>query len=144
VQLIQRGDKKHFEFKVVPGSLKEGHTQIRAVLAAGGKNYSEGYTLVTREDLASAYYYQPALQRVSIVDIKVPKDLKVAYIPGAGDDSDCAAAVGIDLTVLPQKSLRVRIGRLRTIVPRHPHLPPGRTSRPTTRGSWTTFQRAAR
>ncbi len=86
VQLRQRGDKKHFEFKVVPGSLKEGHTQIRAVLAAGGKNYSEGYTLVTRDDLAAAYYYQPALQRVSIVDVKVPKGLKVAYIPGAGDE----------------------------------------------------------
>ena len=28
----QRGDKKHFEFKVVPGSLKEGHAEIRAVL----------------------------------------------------------------------------------------------------------------
>ncbi len=32
VELRQRGDKKHFEFKVVPGSLKEGHAQIRAVL----------------------------------------------------------------------------------------------------------------
>ena len=56
-----------------PGSLKEGHAQVRAVLTAGGKSYSEGYTLVTREDLASAYYYQPAVQRVSIVDVKVPK-----------------------------------------------------------------------
>ena len=84
VELRERGDKKHFEFKVVPGSLKEGHAQIRAVLTANGKNYSEGYNFVTREDLASAYYYQPALQRVSIVDVKVPKDLKVAYIPGAG------------------------------------------------------------
>ena len=73
VELRHRGDKKHFEFKVVPGSLKEGHTQIRAVLTAGGKTYSEGYTLVTREDLASAYYYQPAVQRVSIVDVKFPK-----------------------------------------------------------------------
>ena len=106
VQLRQRGDKKHFEFKVVPGSLKEGHTQIRAVLAAGGKNYSEGYTLVTREDLASAYYYQPALQRVSIVDVKVPKDLKVAYIPGAGDEIPTVLQqIGMDLTVLPAEKL---------------------------------------
>ncbi len=106
VQLRQRGDKKHFEFKVVPGSLKEGHTQIRAVLAAGGKNYSEGYTVVTREDLASAYYYQPALQRVSIVDVKVPKDLKVAYIPGAGDEIPTVLQqIGVDLTVLPAEKL---------------------------------------
>jgi LmbE family N-acetylglucosaminyl deacetylase len=106
VELQQRGDKKHFEFKVVPGSLKEGHTQIHAVLTAGGKNYSEGYTLVTREDLASAYYYQPALQRVSIVDVKVPKDLKVAYVPGAGDEIPTVLQqIGIDLTLLPPEKL---------------------------------------
>ena len=93
MELRQRGEKKHFEFKVIPGSLKEGHVQIRAVLTAGGKTYSEGYTLVTREDLASAYYYQPAIQRVSIVDVKVPKDLKVALHPGRGRrNSDRAAA----------------------------------------------------
>jgi LmbE family N-acetylglucosaminyl deacetylase len=106
VELSQRGDKKHFEFKVVPGSLNEGHTQIRAVLSSGGKNYSEGYTFVTREDLASAYYYQPALQRVSIVDVKVPKDLKVAYIPGAGDEIPTVLQqIGIDVTVLPAEQL---------------------------------------
>jgi LmbE family N-acetylglucosaminyl deacetylase len=106
VELRQRGDKKHFEFKVIPGSLKEGRAQIRAVLAASGKSYSEGYTLVTREDLASAYYYQPALQRVSIVDVKVPKDLKVAYVPGAGDEIPTVLQqIGIDLTLLPAEKL---------------------------------------
>jgi LmbE family N-acetylglucosaminyl deacetylase len=106
VELRERGDKKHFEFKVVPGSLKEGHAQIRAILTASGKNYGEGYTLVTREDLASAYYYQPALQRVSIVDVKVPKDLKVAYIPGAGDEIPIVLQqIGIDVTLLPADKL---------------------------------------
>jgi hypothetical protein len=106
VELHQRGDKEHFEFKVVPGSLKEGHAQIRAVLTAGGKTYSEGYTLVTREDLASAYYYQPAVQRVSIVDVKVPKDLKVAYIPGAGDEIPAVLQqIGINTTVIPAEKL---------------------------------------
>jgi LmbE family N-acetylglucosaminyl deacetylase len=106
VELGERGDKKHFEFKVIPGSLKEGHAQIRAVLAANGKNYSEGYNFVTREDLASAYYYQPAVQRVSIVDVKVPKDLKVAYIPGAGDEIPTVLhQIGIDVTVLTAEKL---------------------------------------
>ena len=50
-------------------------------------DYSEGYSLVTREDLDSFYYYQPALQRISIVDVKdCPGILSVAYIMGAGDD----------------------------------------------------------
>ena len=61
---------------------------------------------MTREDLASAYYYQPALQRVSIVDVKVPKDLKVAYIPGAGDEIPTVLQqIGIDVTVLPAEKL---------------------------------------
>jgi len=118
VELHQRGEKKDFEFKVVPGSLQEGHAQIRAVLTAGGKNYSEGYTLVTREDLASAYYYQPALQRVSIVDVKVPKQLRVAYIPGAGDEIPTVLQqIGIDVTVVPAEKLAAEdLGKYGTIV----------------------------
>jgi len=106
VELHSRGEKKDFEFKVVPGSLKEGHTQVRAVLTAGGKSYTEGYTLVTREDLASTYYYQPALQRVSIVDVKILKDLKVAYVPGAGDEIPTVLQqIGINTTVIPAEKL---------------------------------------
>ena len=118
VELHQRGDKKHFVFKVVPGSLKEGHAQIRAVLTANGKSYSEGYTLVTREDLASAYYYQPALQRVSIVDVRVSKDLKVAYVPGAGDEIPTVLQqIGIDVTLLPAEKLASEnLSEYRTIV----------------------------
>ena len=118
VELRQRGEKKDFEFKVVPGSLQEGHAEIRAVLTAGGKNYSEGYTLVTREDLASAYYYQPAMQRVSIVDVKVPKRLKVAYIPGAGDEIPTVLQqIGIDVTVVPAEKLAAEdLGKYGTIV----------------------------
>ena len=123
VELRQRGDKKHFEFKVVPGSLKEGHTQIRAVLSAGGKNYSEGYTLVTREDLASAYYYQPAVQRVSIVDVKVPKDLKVAYIRApATRFRPCCSRSELTSRDSGGKACRRRLAQLRNDRSRHPRL----------------------
>jgi len=118
VELHQRGERKDFEFKIIPGSLQSGRAQIRAVLAAAGKAYSEGYTLVTREDLASAYYYQPALQRVSIVDVKVPQNLKVAYIPGAGDEIPTVLQqIGIDVTVLPAEKLASEdLSRYGTIV----------------------------
>ena len=106
VEVHHRGEKEHFEFKVIPRSLKEGRAQIRAVLTAGGKTYSEGYTLVTREDLASAYYYQPAVQHLSIVDVKLPTDLKVAYIPGAGDEIPTVLQqIGINVTVIPAEKL---------------------------------------
>ncbi len=106
VALRDRGDKKDFEFKVIPGGLKEEHTHIRAVLSVNRQNYSEGYTFVTREDLASAYYYQPAVQRVSIVDVKVPKNLALAYVPGAGDEIPTVLQqIGIDVTLLPAEKL---------------------------------------
>ncbi len=106
VALRKRGDKQDFEFAVHPSSLKEGRAEIRAVMEAGGQKYGEGYTLVTREDLGSFYYYQPALQRVSIVDVKAPKALKIGYIMGAGDDIPTVLKqVGMDVTPIEPEKL---------------------------------------
>jgi len=106
VEFHQRGEKQEFEFKITPASLKEGRAKIRAVFASGGTNYSEGYSLVTREDLGSFYYYQPALQRLSIVDVKVPKDLKVGYIMGAGDDIPTVLSqIGMKVALIPSDRL---------------------------------------
>ncbi len=101
----QRGDKQDFDFKIFPANLKEGGAEIRAVLEAGTK-YTEGYTLVTREDLGSFYYFQPAVQRVSIVDVKVPKELKVGYIMGAGDDIPTVLQqIGMNVTLIPAEKI---------------------------------------
>jgi len=101
-----RGEKQNFEFTVFPASLKEGRAQLRVVFESGGVSYSEGYSLVTREDLGSFYYYQPAVQRISIVDVKVPQNLKVAYIMGAGDDIPTTLEqVGMKIELLPADKL---------------------------------------
>jgi LmbE family N-acetylglucosaminyl deacetylase len=102
VELQRRGEKQDFQFKIFPAGLQEGRATLRAVLEASGEQFAEGYTLVTREDLGSFYYYQPAVQRVSIVDVKVPHDLKVGYIMGAGDDIPTVLKqVGMDVTLIP-------------------------------------------
>jgi LmbE family N-acetylglucosaminyl deacetylase len=102
----KRGEKRDFEFKLFPGALQEGRTTVRAVLESEGEKYSEGYTLITREDLGSFYYYQPAQQRVSIVDVQAPHDLKVGYIMGAGDDIPTVLKqVGMDVTLLSTEKL---------------------------------------
>jgi LmbE family N-acetylglucosaminyl deacetylase len=86
VSFTRRGEKRDFPFQVFPAKLQPRRDIIRAVLSSAGQKFAEGYTLVSREDLGSFYYYQPARQRVSIVDVVVPHDLKVGYIMGAGDD----------------------------------------------------------
>jgi LmbE family N-acetylglucosaminyl deacetylase len=106
VEFTRRGEKQDFQFKVFPAGLQEGRAKIRAVLETGGEKFSEGYTLVTREDLGSFYYYQPSLQRVSIVDVMVPHDLKVGYVMGAGDDIPAVLKqVGMDVTLIPPEKL---------------------------------------
>lgn len=106
VDFSHRGQKQEFQFKVIPAGLQESRATIRAVLDSNGEKYSEGYTLVTREDLGSFYYYQPAQQRVSIVDVQAPHDLKVGYIMGAGDDIPTVLKqVGMDITLIPAEKL---------------------------------------
>ena len=118
LNLPQRGDKKDFSFKIFPGNLREGHDEIRAVLDAGGKRYREGYTVVTREDLGTFYYYQPAIQHVSIVDVRVPKDLKLGYIMGAGDDIPAVLEqIGMHVTMIPPEKLAIEdLSQYQTIV----------------------------
>ncbi len=102
----RRGEKQDLHFKVSPAHLQEGRATIRAVLDSEGEKFSEGYTLVTREDLGRFYYYQPARQRVSIVDVVAPHDLKIGYVMGAGDDIPAVLKqVGMNVTAVPAENL---------------------------------------
>ena len=106
VDFKRRGDKQDFQFKVFPARLQEGRATVRAVLDSENDKFSEGYTLVTREDLGSFYYYQPATQRVSIVDVVAPHDLKIGYVMGAGDDIPTVLKqVGLNVTLVPAEKL---------------------------------------
>jgi LmbE family N-acetylglucosaminyl deacetylase len=112
------GELRESQFTVFPASLTEGRTEIRAVFEAGDKKYSEGYSVVTRDDLSTFYYYQPAAQRESIVDVKIPKDLKVGYIMGAGDDIPTVLEqLGMNVTLIaPDKLATENLSGYGTIV----------------------------
>ncbi|MGC2194153.1 MAG: PIG-L family deacetylase [Terriglobales bacterium] len=112
------GEVKDCVFQVVPSSAREGRFPIKASLEYQGKTYSEGYTVVTRDDLDTFYYYQPAVQKVSVVDVSVPANLKVGYIMGAGDDiPEVLRQVGLDVTQIPVEKLSTEdLGRYGTIV----------------------------
>lgn len=106
VDFTHRGEKHDVDFKIFPANLQQSRATIRAVLNSEGQKYSEGYFLVGREDVGSFYYYEPARQRVSIVDVKVPHDLKVGYIMGAGDDIPTVLQqIGMNVTLIPAEKL---------------------------------------
>jgi LmbE family N-acetylglucosaminyl deacetylase len=105
-KFVSRNEEKRFPFSVKPSALREGSYEASAVLASEGKKYSEGFTKLSREDLPNFYYYQPASQKLSVVDVKVPKNLKVGYLAGAGDDiPPVLTELGIDLQMIPPEQL---------------------------------------
>jgi LmbE family N-acetylglucosaminyl deacetylase len=118
VNFTHRREKQEIQFKVFPAGLQQGRATIRAVLESEGEKYGEGYTLVAREDLGSFYYYQPARQRVSIVDVQVPHELKVGYVMGAGDDiPTILKQVGMNVTMVPAEHLGTAdLSKFETIV----------------------------
>jgi LmbE family N-acetylglucosaminyl deacetylase len=106
LEFHERGDRQSADFTVRPGNRTEGRKEIRASLKSGHQRYEEGYSVVTREDLGTFYYYQPAVQHVSVVDVKVPKDFKVGYVMGAGDEIPTVLQqIGMDVTLIPAERL---------------------------------------
>ena len=118
VEFSQVGESKSSEFRVFPGTGKEGRYEVKASLATLGKSYGDGFNVVTRDDLDTFYYYQPAVQRVSLVDIKVPAGLKVGYVMGAGDDIPTVLQqIGMDVKLIPSEKLASEdLGKYGTIV----------------------------
>ncbi len=106
------------EFKVLPDGAKESRYNLHAQLNSGGRDYTDGYSLVARPDIGGFFYYQPALQRASVVDVKIPPDLKVGYIMGAGDDIPTVLRqLGLDVTLLtPDDVEHGNLSRFGTIV----------------------------
>ncbi|HEX3320873.1 MAG TPA: PIG-L family deacetylase [Terriglobales bacterium] len=111
-------EAREVEFRVSPENQREGRYQIKATLEYQGKRYGEGYSVVTRADLATFYYYQPAMQRVSIVNVKVPGDLRVGYVMGAGDEIPTVLQqVGLNVTLVPADKLASEdLNKYQTIV----------------------------
>ena len=105
-------------FKILPDGAKESRYQVRALLNANNRDYSESYSLVARPDLGGFFYYQPALQRASVVEVKVPQGLKIGYVMGAGDDIPIVLRqLGLDVTLLAADDIeRGDLTRFGTIV----------------------------
>jgi LmbE family N-acetylglucosaminyl deacetylase len=86
VSLDHDGDINSYEFQITMQGLREGRYQVTARADYEGKQYAEGFKVISRPDLDSFYAYRAAIQTVQAVDVKVPPHLKVGYLMGAGDE----------------------------------------------------------
>ena len=94
VSFANSGEVKICEFQIVPAAHQEGRFSIKASLEFQGKTYSDGYSVVTRDDLDTFYYYQPSIQKVSVVDVRVPKQHEDRLHHGCGRRYSGSAARG--------------------------------------------------
>lgn len=112
------GEFGSIQFSVTPGRVSEGSYEIAAAIDYEGKTYREGYSVISRNDLDTFYYYRPARQRVSAVAVRIPPRLKVGYVMGAGDDIPPALKeVGLNLELISEEELATgNLSRFGTIV----------------------------
>lgn len=118
VQFAAENEFKDFHFTVTPPSLREGAYDLNAVVSYNGKDYSEGFTTIGHHDIGEFFYYTPSRQRISAVDVNVPKGLQVGYIMGAGDDIPAVLQqVGVAVHMIsPGELASGDLSRYRTIV----------------------------
>lgn len=83
------------------GTLPAGWASISAIAESGGREYRAGYVPITYRHIEPQRYYGAASTHLSVVDVKVPAGLRVAYIPGAGDNTPpMLQQLGVPVTVL--------------------------------------------
>jgi LmbE family N-acetylglucosaminyl deacetylase len=117
-QFASGGEYKDFRFTVTPPALKEGAYDLNAVVDYDGKSYSEGFTTIGHHDIGEFNYYRPSRQRISAVEVNVPKGIQVGYIMGAGDDIPAVLQqVGVNLHMItPAELASSDLSRFHTIV----------------------------
>jgi LmbE family N-acetylglucosaminyl deacetylase len=118
VDLDHDGDVSNYSFQITPQNLHEGTYKIIARAEYNGKQYAEGFKVITRPDLDSYYAYRPATENVQAVDVKLPAQLKVGYIMGAGDEiPSVLQSVGLNTTIItPQELASGDLSRYGTII----------------------------
>lgn len=95
------GETQTLTFQVAPRSIKPESYQIKAVAEYQGKMYQEGYRLVGYPGLVPYPYYRPATYKAVGVDVKTAPGLRVAFLPGTGDDVPRALEdLGISVKIL--------------------------------------------
>ena len=118
VDLDHDGDVNNYTFQLTPQGLHEGDYEVSARAEYNGKQYSEGFKVITRPDLDSFYAYSPATQEVEAVDVKLPSKLSIGYVMGAGDEIPTVLhGLGLNIDLIsPQNLASGDLTRYDTIV----------------------------
>jgi LmbE family N-acetylglucosaminyl deacetylase len=99
--LRNAGETKMFSFVVTPAGLTEKSYALKAVVETTKGTTSEGFRAVGYKGLTPTNMYSAASYRTQGVDVKVALGLKVAYVPGTGDEVQASLEnIGIHATTV--------------------------------------------
>ncbi len=102
----------------VRGRLAPGTHALSATGTMDGKTYSTGHIPIEYEHIAPERIYRPATVSIDAIDVAVPSNLKIAYVPGVGDNvSPTLVQLGIPVTtVQPSEIPTVDLSKFSTVV----------------------------
>ena len=101
-----------------PARVVAGTYELRAVAAAGGREFREGYRTIAYDHVQERHVFQPAVARVLALDVRTAPGASVGYVMGAGDEvAEAIRQLGVPLTFLTPDDLAFGdLGRYSTIV----------------------------
>ena len=80
------GQEQFVSFQVSPLHLAEEQYKLTAVASYSGREYKAGYVQVGYPGLRPYFLYSNSVYQTTGTDVKVDKNLQIAYIEGSGDD----------------------------------------------------------
>ena len=101
------GEAGNFTFRVSVARAEPGlDYQIEAVADINGREYSEGYQVISHRDLEPRHLYRPAMMTVRGVEVTIAPNLSVGYVMGVGDEVPASLAqLGVRVVMLGSSDL---------------------------------------
>src|SRR5262245_32544987 len=97
----RQNEKTARTFKVSPPIGATGAFDLKAVAEANGRQYDNGYSVISYPHIESHLIYRAATTKVEVFDVKVARDLKVGYVMGSGDDGpEALRQMGVDVQMI--------------------------------------------
>jgi LmbE family N-acetylglucosaminyl deacetylase len=117
VTLPRYGSTATVEFRLT-GTLSPGRHEVAAVAEGGDARFTQGYTLIDYPHIQPRRIYREAVLTLEAVDLRLPKGLMVAYVPGVSDNvAPALVDLGIPVTVLsPDEVGDADLSRFTTVV----------------------------
>ncbi len=117
VQLTGAGSTETIAFRV-RGRLSKGPHELTAIATVADMAFQAGYILVDYDHIRPRRMYVAPKTQVSAVDVRVPANISVAYVPGVADHGAAALEqLGIPVTTIEPAQLRTaNLRRFTTLV----------------------------